>query len=117
LESIEALYPMLALIHVFLDNAPYHQAKLVKEWLARPDCRIRLRHIPAYCPRLNPIEQLWGVMDKNVTHKRCYATCQEFAGATLRFLRETVARDWTKFRDSVTDNFRAISPSEFRVVA
>ena len=32
LQSIEALYPMLALIHVFLDNARYHHAKLVQEW-------------------------------------------------------------------------------------
>jgi hypothetical protein len=36
LESIEALYPMLVLIHVFLNNARYHHAKLVREWLARP---------------------------------------------------------------------------------
>ena len=36
LESIEALYPMLALIHVFLDNARYHHAKLVQEWLCSP---------------------------------------------------------------------------------
>ena len=117
LESIEALYPMLALIHVFLDNARYHHAKLVQEWLARPGCRIRLHYIPAYCPHLNPIERLWGVMHKHMTHNRCYATYREFAGATLRFLRETVPRDWTKFRDSVTDNFRVISPSDFRVMA
>ena len=117
LESIEALYPMLALIHVFLDNARYHHAKLVQEWLARPGCRIRLHYIPAYCPHLNPIERLWGVLHKHITHNRCYATCREFAGATRRFLRETVPRDWTKFRDSVTDNFRVISPSDFRVMA
>ena len=34
LESIEAFYPMLALIYVFLDNARYHHARLVQEWLA-----------------------------------------------------------------------------------
>jgi hypothetical protein len=55
LESIEALYSMLALIHVFLDNARYHHAKLVQEWLARPGCRIRLHYIPAYGPHLNPM--------------------------------------------------------------
>jgi hypothetical protein len=33
-----ALCPMLAMIHVFLDNARYHHAKRVQEWLARPDC-------------------------------------------------------------------------------
>jgi hypothetical protein len=37
LEAIEVLYPMLALIHLFLDNARYHQAKLVQDWLAQPD--------------------------------------------------------------------------------
>jgi transposase len=53
LEAIEALYPLLALIHVFLDNARYHHAKLVQEWLARPGCRIKLHFIPTYCPHLN----------------------------------------------------------------
>ena len=60
LQSIEALYPMLALIHVFLDNARYHHAKLVQEWLALPGRRIKLHFIPTYCPHLNPIERLWG---------------------------------------------------------
>ncbi len=34
LMSIEALYPAMRLIHVFLDNARYHHAKLVRDWLA-----------------------------------------------------------------------------------
>src|SRR5450756_1899803 len=60
LQSIETLYPMLALIHVFLDNARYHHARLVQEWLALPGRRIKLHFIPTYCPHLNPIERLWG---------------------------------------------------------
>ena len=88
LQSIEALYPMLALIHVFLDNARYHHAKLVQEWLALPGRRIKLHFIPTYCPHLNPIERLWGLMHRNVTHNKCYATCAQFADATLSFLRE-----------------------------
>ena len=39
LEAIEALYPFMALIHVYLDNARYHHARLVRAWLARPGCR------------------------------------------------------------------------------
>jgi transposase len=116
LESIEAMYPMLALIHVFLDNARYHHAKLVRAWLARPGCRIKLHFVPPYCPHLNPIERLWGVMHKHVTHNKCYATCAEFADATLGFLREGVPRNWAKFRDTVSDNFRVIIPAEFRVM-
>ena len=113
LESIAALYPMLALIHVFLDNARYHHAKLVQEWLARPGCRIKLHFTPSYCPHLNPIERLWGLMHRNVTHNKCYATCAQFADATLGFLRETVPRNWADLCDLVTDNFRVINPKDF----
>ena len=116
LGSIEALYPMLALIHVFLDNASYHHAKLVREWLSRPGCRIVLHFIPPYCPHLNPIERLWGLMHKNVTHNKCYATCAQFAVATLSFLREKVPRNWVDICDSVSDNFRVINPKDFRVM-
>ena len=117
LESIEALYPLLACIHVFLDNARYHHAKLVQEWLSRPGCRIKLHFIPTYCPHLNPIERLWGVMHRNVTHYKCYETCAEFAATTLDFLRDKVPQNWVDLCDSVTDNFRVISPKDFRLVA
>ena len=117
LESIETLYPLMALIHVFLDNARYHHAKLVQEWLARPGRRIRLHFVPAYCPHLNPIERLWGVMHKNMTHNKCYNTYNEYAQAMLGFLREDVPKKWYEFRSTVTDNFRVINPKEFRVVA
>ncbi len=116
LQSIELLYPLLALIHVFLDNARYHHARLVQDWLAQPGRRIKLHFVPPYCPHLNPIERLWGLMHREVTHNKCYATCTEFADATLTFLREKVPRRWTVFRDSVTDNFRVISPKDFRVM-
>jgi transposase len=117
LESIEALYPLMALIHVFLDNARYHHAKLVQEWLAQPGRRIKLHFVPAYCPHLNPIERLWGVMHKNITHNKCYENYNAFAEATLGFLREDVPKRWREFRSAITDNFRVIDPKTFRVVA
>jgi len=92
LEALEALYPFMVCIHVFLDNASYHHAKLVKEWLSRPGRRIKLHFLPAFCPHLNPIERLWGVMHKNITHNKCYQTRGEFAEATLVFLRDEVPR-------------------------
>jgi len=116
LQSIEALYPLLVVIHVFLDNARYHHARLVQDWLSQPGRRIKLHFVPPYCPHLNPIERLWGLMHKHVTHNTCYATCGGFADATLAFLREQVPKRWADFRDSVTDNFRVISPRDFRVV-
>ena len=116
LQSIESLYPRLARIHVFLDNARYHHAVLVKEWLAQPGRRIRLRFIPSYCPHLNPIERLWGVMRKHLIHNKAWRDYPTFANAVLWFLRDKVPRCWQMFRDSVTDNFRVINPKDFRVL-
>ena len=39
LESIQMAWPMLAFIHVYLDNTRYHHAKLVRQWLPRPGWR------------------------------------------------------------------------------
>ena len=116
LMAIEALYPAMRLIHVFVDNARYHHAKLVQEWLAQPGRRIKLHFIPAYCPHLNPIERLWGLMHKNVTHNRCYATFNGFCEAMLGFLRGHVPKNWDTLCDDVSDNFRVISPKDFRVL-
>ena len=88
----------------------------MKEWLSRPGRRIKLHFLPAFCPHLNPIERLWGVMHKNITHNKCYETSAEFAEATLVFLRDEVPRRWAELCDSVTDNFRIISPKDFRLL-
>jgi len=117
LTAIEAMYPGKRLIHLFLDNARYHHAKLVLAWLARPDCRIKLHFVPAYCPHLNPIERLWGLMHKHITHNRCYERFADFRDAMLTFLREEVPREWDTYCDTVSDNFRIIAPKDFRVLA
>ena len=117
LEAIEAMYSLMAVIHVFLDNARYHHAALVQQWLAQPGRRIKLHFIPAYCPHLNPIERLWGVMHRHLTHNKSWRDCRTFATAVMWFLRDKVPRCWPEFRDSVTDNFRIIDPKDFRVLA
>ena len=105
------------MIQLFLDNARYHHAKLVQAWLAPSGCRIKLHFIPAYCPHLDPIERLWGLMHKPITHNRCSERFADFRDAILTFLREEVPRNWTVFCDQVSDNFRIISPKDFRIRA
>lgn len=117
LTAIEAMYPDKRLIHLFLDNARYHHAKLVQAWLARPECRIKLHFVPAYCPHLNPIERLWGLMHKHITHNRCYERFADFRDAMLTFLREEVPENWDTYCDAVSDNFRIIDPTDYRILA
>ena len=117
LMAIEAMYPGKRMIHIFLDNARYHHAKLVQAWLVRPGCRIKLHFIPTYCPHLDPIERLWGLMHKHITHNRCHKTFADFRAAILTFLRDEVPRNWHAYCDAVSDNFRVISPKDFRILA
>jgi len=114
--AILAAYPSMRIIHVFLDNARYHHAHLVRQWLARHGHRITLHFIPSYCPHLNPIERLWRLMHANVTHNRTYTTFRDFAANVMTFLTQQVPRNWTALCDSVSDNFRIINPAEFRVL-
>ena len=108
LMAVEAMYPGMRLIH--------HHAKLVQAWLARPGCRIRLHFVPAYCPHLNPIERLWGLMHRHTTHNKCYGSFKDFSIAMLNFLRNDVPRNWRTYCDEVTDNFRVIDPKKFRII-
>jgi hypothetical protein len=109
LKAIEAMYPGKRLIHLFVDNARCHHPKLVQAWLARPDCRIKLHFIPAYCPRLDPIERLWGLMHRHITHNKCYEKFADFSGAVLTFLRDDVPRNWRIYCGDVSDSFRIIT--------
>ena len=117
LMAIEAMYPGMRSIHVFVDNARYHHAKLVQAWLARPECRIKLHFVPAYCPHLNPIERLWGLMHRHITHNKSYATFKDFSIAMLTFLRHEVPNKWRTYCDEVTDNFRIINLTKSRIIA
>ena len=121
--ALLAMYPRKRVIHLFVDNDGYHHAKLMQAWLARPGCRIKLHFIPTCCPhpwsasRPKPIERLWGLIHKHVTHNKCHETFRDVSDAILTFLREEVPRNWRLYCDEVTDNFRIISPKDFRILA
>ena len=115
LQSIEALYPMLALIHVFLDNARYHPPKLVQEWLALPDDASSCTSSRA---------SGWTPTRSNGYGASCTETSLTTSATQLapsspmrnvQLLREKF-RNWADLCDFVTDNFRVINPKDFRVM-
>ena len=87
LSEIEGAHTAMRLIHVFVDNASYHKADIVKQWLAAAGRKIVLHFLPPYCPHLDPIERLWALMHENITHDRDYKTFAEFRKAIITFLR------------------------------
>ncbi len=115
-EKLEASNPDKRSIYVIADNARYHHAVLVRQWLERPGCRIKLIFLPAYAPHLNAIERLWGVPHREVTHNRFYESFDLFARAIDDFFRRRLPGEWRAWRDTITDNFRIVSHQEFRVL-
>ena len=63
------------LIH---DNAAYHRAPEVREWLADCGHRFHLCPLPKYSPEFNAVEPLWHYVRVQATHNRYYATEREF---------------------------------------
>ncbi|MEY8120914.1 IS630 family transposase, partial [Falsihalocynthiibacter sp. BN13B15] len=84
LAKIEARNLDKPIIHVIWDNAPYHKGPHVRAFLSRKNCRIHLIPLPPYCSHLNPIEDLWAVLHRHVTHNRHYKTQKQFAEAILK---------------------------------
>jgi len=80
-------YPKRSL-HVVLDNAPAHHAKVVAKFVKKQGGLLELLYLPPYSPKLNPIEKFWGFLRYSVTHNTFYETFDAFEVAILEFLRE-----------------------------
>jgi transposase len=66
---------------VVLDNARYHHAKLLADFLHRNVRQLRLLFLPPYSPQLAPIERVWKLTRRLATHNRYFATLAEVVKA------------------------------------
>ena len=57
-------------VYMILDNVKFHHAKRLKPILERYSHRIELIFLPPYSPDLNPVERVWWLMRKELTHNR-----------------------------------------------
>ena len=54
------------------DNASFHKAKWLTEWVSTQKEWLRLEFLPAYSPDFNPIERLWRWIKSEHLHNRCW---------------------------------------------
>lgn len=78
-------------ILLVLDNARYHHANKLKEYIESIKDRLELFFLPAYSPDLNAIEMLWRKTRRNVTHNRYFGTLKEMKKELYVF--------WNKFSE------------------
>jgi putative transposase len=64
-------------IHVILDNAPFHNCRRVRQYLAQWGQRIELHFLPKYAPQTNPIERVWWHLHETITRNHRCRTLEE----------------------------------------
>jgi transposase len=73
---------------IILDNARFHHAKALSDWLEQHSQYFHLDFLPPYSPELNPIERVWKLTRRLCTHNQYFEQLDE--------LRQSV---FTKFRE------------------
>jgi hypothetical protein len=67
------------------DNDPKHTAKITKSWLA--DNKVKILQWPAQSPDLNPIENLWEMVDRKIRARHFSKTADLYAA---------IEEEWSK---------------------
>jgi len=70
-------------IFLILDNARWHRSKDLKEFFEASQQRLVFIFLPAYSPELNPIERVWRITRRQVTHNRYFQSNQDLKTSLL----------------------------------
>ena len=106
-----ARHPDTKLFRIYLDNARYQHAVVLKEWLAQVKRErgvvFDLKHLPAYSPNLNLIERLWKFLRKKALQK-WHASFEEMQQAIAAVL-DNLDRYHDELETLMTERFH-LSP-------
>ena len=70
-------------IYLILDNARWHRAKDLKEFFEVNRQRLVFIFLPAYSPELNPIERVWRITRRKLTHNRYFQSIEDLRSALI----------------------------------
>lgn len=76
LEIVGKRYKKKRKITIYVDNARWHKTRLVKLW-QRKNKKVKLKFMPKYAPKLNPIERHWWFLRKQSTQNVLFETKEE----------------------------------------
>jgi transposase len=64
-------------IYLILDNARWHRSKALKEFFDANQQRLVFIFLTPYSPELNPIERVWRITRRKVTHNRYFPSIED----------------------------------------
>jgi len=75
-------------LFLILDNARWHRARDLKKFFFKNRKRLVRVFLPPYSPELNPIERVWRITRRQLTHNRYFGTIEDLEAALVsRFLK------------------------------
>jgi transposase len=83
-------------IYLMVDNARWHHAKLLQEFLEHQKDRLVLWFLPPYSPELNPQERVWRQTRRQATHNKYFEQEKEL----IREVESTFLK-WSKPNDEL----------------
>jgi transposase len=112
-----ARHPETKHFRIYLDNARYHHAVVLREWIAAVQqgrgVAIDLKYLPAYSPNLNLIERLWKFLRKEALQK-WHATFEAMQQAVAEVL-DNLGRYEEQLASLMTERFH-LSPKVSTIV-
>ena len=123
-QSVIALFELMLERHpttkhfrIYLDNARYQHALLLREWIAQTQQErgvfFDLKHLPPYSPNLNLIERLWKFLRKQALQK-WHATFADMQQAVADVL-DHLQRYQAQIKTLMTERFR-LTPEASTIV-
>ena len=116
-ERVMERHPETKHFRIYLDNARYQHAKVLKAWIVQTKAdkgvTFDLKHLPAYSPNLNLIERLWKFMRKEAlqTWHESFEKMQEAVARVMDNLPNYAAQ----MRTLMTERFH-LTPEQSTLV-
>ena len=70
-------------VYLIMDNARWHRAKDLKDLFESNQDRLIRIFLPPYSPELNPVERVWRITRRQVTHNRYFPSIAELRIASV----------------------------------
>jgi transposase len=106
LKEVERMYSDSRRIHLIWDQAGYHTAQEVRDFLKTS--RVKVHYLPPRSPNLNPIERLWKIMHEYVSDNRVYEKFKDFKKSLFYFFDHTIPTIKDILVSRITDSFQTL---------
>ncbi|MBF0351394.1 MAG: transposase [SAR324 cluster bacterium] len=104
-------------ILLICDNATFHKAQWLTDWVKQQQSWLQLEFLPPYSPDFNPIERLWRWMKTEFIHNQCWKTAKDLKQSMENLIREMQTGLWNLTSLMKKENERFTSIVEYYQVA